>query len=122
MGVSFHDLDAFLLFMNSFCDPASRVYVCGLPKAGKSTLIEFLRFVQWKDNQMPNIQEVTLNKGARTAKTLSDMVWHAPRREDILMADVILLVRRNEGKILVSVEKCRWVPSSNLKQKEWRIR
>ena len=122
LGVSFYDLDPFLQFMNSFCDGASRVFVCGLPKAGKSTLIEFLRYVKWKDGQMPAIQEVNLNRLARSAKSLADAIWHAPRREDIMMADVVLLVNRAASEIRVSLQKCRWVPLDKLKQKEWRIR
>lgn len=120
MGVSFHELDEFLQFMNSFCEMASRVVVCGLPRSGKSVVVSYLQHVKWKQGP-PTIQERTLNRQATKPK-ISDLIWHMPNREDVLMADVILIAKKVAGQFWVQCDKCRWVSPDNLKKKEWRVR
>jgi len=84
-------------------------------------VVNHLENVRWK-NGMPVIQERTLNKQARKLPKISDLIWHMPSREDVLMADMILIAKKVDGAYWVGCDKCRWVPLANLKKKEWRIR
>lgn len=117
MGVSFFQLDQFIMFVRTQLSSAEKIVVAGLPKSGRTTVLALLRNLEWK--RPVEFMECTLSRQARHRHVrASDLLYHMGNREDLLAADTVFMTKKEGDGFWVYLEKSRHTEAN----RKWRIR